>query len=408
MMRVRADGNGRPGRALFVQATEPAAYPPLIRGSSLLAEAGWEVTFLSAPIIGMPLMLDSHPRIAAHAIPARPSHVMGKAAYARYIASAAALAMRVQPHVVYASDPLGAAPGLLAAQLSGAHLVYHEHDSPAPDALRPWLARLRATAARTARFVIFPNENRARIADAELGLLPDRLRIVWNVPRRAEVPPLASIPELPLIVYYHGSITPDRLPEAAIAAVRHFGGRVRLRIVGYEAPGAPGYISRLEALARMPSGEPLVEYIGQLPRVGDLLQQAARAHVGLALMPRTTDDLNMHNMVGASNKAFDYMAAGLALLVSDLFDWRQTFAAPGFARVCNPTDEHSLIAELRWFLDHPAERRTMAARGRSKVAEDWNYDTAFAPIMAELSATENGLRAPPSPAETITCRKDYA
>jgi glycosyltransferase involved in cell wall biosynthesis len=394
MIHVRADGNGRlPGRALFVQATEPAAYPPLIRGSSLLAEAGWEVTFLSAPVIGMPLMLDSHPRIAAHAIPVRPSHVMGKAAYARYIASAAALAARLRPHVVYASDPLGAMPGLLAAHISGAHLVYHEHDSPSPGALRPWLARLRAMAARAARFVIFPNENRARIADAELGLLPDRLRIVWNVPRRAEVPPLASIPELPLIVHYHGSITPHRLPEAAIAAVRHFGGRVRLRIVGYEAPGAPGYISRLEALGCMPSGEPLVEYIGQLP-LGDLLQQAARAHVGLALMPRTTDDLNMRNMVGASNKAFDYMAAGLALLVSDLVDWRRMFVAPGFARACDPTDAHSLISALGWFLDHPEERRAMALRGRSKVAEEWNYDTAFAPIMAELSATENGLRAP--------------
>jgi glycosyltransferase involved in cell wall biosynthesis len=350
------------------------------------------VTFLSAPIVGMPLMLDPHPRIAAHAIPARPSHVMGKATYARYIAAAAALAIRVRPHVVYASDPLGAAPGLLAAYLSGAHLVYHEHDSPMPGALQPLLARLRAAAARAARLVVFPNEDRARIADAELGFVPDRLRIVWNMPRRDEVPPLAAIPEAPLIVHYHGSISPDRLPEATIAAVRQFGGRVSLRIAGYEAPGARGYISRLEAFGRMSSGESLVKYLGPLP-LSDILKQAAQAHIGLALMPRTTDDVNMRNMVGASNKAFDYMAAGLALLVSDLVEWRRMFVVPGFARACNPADAHSLIDALGWFLDHPEERRAMAVRGRSKIATEWNYDSAFAPIMAELSATENGIRA---------------
>jgi glycosyltransferase involved in cell wall biosynthesis len=358
------------------------------------------VTFLSAPVVGMPLMLNPHPRIAVHAIPARPSHVMGKAAYARYIASAAAFAIRIRPHVVYASDPLGAAPGLLAARLSGAHLVYHEHDSPAPGVLQPWLARLRTAAARAARLVIFPNEDRARISGAELGFAPNRLRIVWNVPRRADALPLAPIPEPPLIVYYHGSITPDRLPEAAVAAIRHFGGRVHLRIAGYEAPGARNYISRLEALGRAPSGERLVEYMGAIPQLGDLLEQAAHAHVGLALMPRTTDDVNMRNMLGASNKPFDYMAAGLALLVSDLGDWRQMFVAPGFARACDPSEAESLIAALSWFLDHPEERRTMAERGRSKIATEWNYDTAFAPVMAELSETDariRGLRPFPRP-----------
>ena len=39
-------------RILFVQATDPANYPPLIHASSLIAEAGWEATFLSAPIEG--------------------------------------------------------------------------------------------------------------------------------------------------------------------------------------------------------------------------------------------------------------------------------------------------------------------------------------------------------------------
>jgi hypothetical protein len=110
-------------RVLFVQATEPAGYPPLIHTGVLRAETGWEVTFLSAPIDGKPLRLPHHPRIAISALPARPSHVMTKTAYAAYCAAAACLALRLRPDVVYASDPLGAGPGLLAARIAGARLV---------------------------------------------------------------------------------------------------------------------------------------------------------------------------------------------------------------------------------------------------------------------------------------------
>ena len=67
-------------RVLFLQATEPAAYPPLINAGVLMAEAGWEVTFLSAPIADKPLRMPYHPRIAVSALPARPSHVMTKTA----------------------------------------------------------------------------------------------------------------------------------------------------------------------------------------------------------------------------------------------------------------------------------------------------------------------------------------
>ena len=160
-------------------------------------------------------------------------------------AAAARLALRLRPDVVYASDPLGAGPGLLAARLAGATLVYHEHDSPSPGMLHPVLARSRAAAARSARLIVFPNEERARVAQSELRFSDDRLHIVWNVPRRAELVSSAATAEPPLIVYYHGSITPERLPETVALAVRRMAGRVRLRIAGYEAPSARGYVRHL-------------------------------------------------------------------------------------------------------------------------------------------------------------------
>ena len=90
-------------------------------------------------------------------------------------------------------------------------------------------------------------------------------------------------------------------------------------------------------------------------------------------------------MTGASNKPFDYMAAGLALLVSDQPDWRGMFVGPGYARSCDPIDPASIAAALAWYLDHPAERRAIGAHGRAKIEAEWNYDTAFAPVMSALN-----------------------
>jgi glycosyltransferase involved in cell wall biosynthesis len=348
----------------------------------LMAEAGWEATFLSAPISGSRLELARHPRIAVRAIPTRPSHVWGKAAYLRYSAAAARLALGLRPDVVYASDPLGAAPGLLAAKIARARLVYHEHDSPTAGSLHPSLARARAAAARRAEVVIFPNEARARIARAELGFAADRLQIVWNMPRRAELPPLDSHPEAPLIAYYHGGISPDLLPEAVVEAVRRLRGRACLRIFGSEAPGAAGYVRRLLDLGGDGKSAGFVHYGGQIPR-DELVATAAKAHVGLALI--TGGSVNIRHLSGASNKVFDYMAARLALLVTDKPDWRDMFIEPGYARACDPADPASIAAALTWFLDHPAERREMGASGRARIEAEWNYDSAFAPIISALA-----------------------
>src|SRR5262249_31702290 len=154
-----------------------------------------EVTFLSAPVAGRPLTLPSHPRVNAQAIPTRPSHVMRTIDYALYVTSSVRLALRLRPDVVYASDALGAGPGLLAANLTGAKLVDHEHDSPRRTAINPIIARLRAATVRSARLIVFPNEARARLAQSELGFPNTRLKIVWNVPRRKEIVSSAATTE---------------------------------------------------------------------------------------------------------------------------------------------------------------------------------------------------------------------
>jgi glycosyltransferase involved in cell wall biosynthesis len=99
----------------------------------------------------------------------------------------------------------------------------------------------------------------------------------------------------------------------------------------------------------------------------------------------------MRQMVGASNKPFDYMACGLPLLVTNLPEWVSTFVTPGYARPCDPEDPDSIEAALRWYLDHPDERREMGRRCRDKIRQSWNYETMFRDVLAEL---DNGCSPP--------------
>ena len=144
--------------------------------------------------------------------------------------------------------------------------------------------------------------------------------------------------------------------------------------------------------------------LGAIPLRADLLEQSSRCDVGLALMPLTSDDVNLRTMAGASNKPFDYLARGLALLVSDLAEWKALFVDPGYGLACNPEDPESIGQALRWFVEHPTEVRRMGERGRVKVEREWNYETQFAPVLRRLTAsTANGAAAPSQEASAGQC-----
>jgi len=371
-------------RVLFLQITEAGGYPPIIHASHLMGSAGWDVAILNAPIADHRLEMPRHPQIRIVNIPQRSSHRVNTSDYVRYMLGAGRLALTFRPDVVYASDPFAAGPALAAVKIGNAALAYHEHDTPNAGALNPRIAKLRGKAARAAKLVIFPNENRAKTAQSELGFGDEQLRIVWNVPRRAELPARDPSPDAPIVLHYHGNISPQLLPENVVEAMIRSPHDYRLRIMGYESPGARDYAARLVELGKR-RGAGIVEYVGQVSR-DRLLAEAAKASIGIALMPQRTSDINLVNIVGASNKAFDYMASGLGLLVSAQPEWKQTFVAPGYGRSCDPGKIGYIAEQLRWFAEHPAELRGMGLRGRAKIEADWNYDTAFTPVIAELEA----------------------
>jgi len=180
-----------------------------------------------------------------------------------------------------------------------------------------------------------------------------------------------------LTVFYHGSIVPDRLSLNVVRALAELPKAVSLEFAGYETVGHDGYIREILAEAERVGVSSRVRYIGILPLRAELLPRCSQAHVGLSILPLDSRDLSMVTMVGASNKPFDYLLCGLALLVSNLPDWKQAFVQLHYGLACDPREPASIANALRWFLDHPEERRRMGTQGRKRVLSDWNYETQF-------------------------------
>lgn len=382
-------------RILYVQYSDAAAYPPLEHSSEIFAERGWDVLFLGVDRNHI-LKLPTHPRIRVKNLSGGKSRVGQGLQYFTYGLWLLYTIYGWRPRWIYASDPLVLPALRLIKKFTRTPVLYHEHDAPNVDPGNSRFMKLvlasRKKFARQAELCVLPQELRLIDFVKETGRTGPTL-CVWNCPRVGEVLGNHSDRKDCLIVYYHGSINRARLPPELVIAASRFKGAVRIRIAGYEAPGSAGYVRDLMDLAESHGDGALVEFLGTINRKS-LLPVASKAHVGVSFMPKAPDDINLEHMVGASNKPFDYMACGLPLLVTNLPEWISTFVAPGYGRACDPNDVDSIASELRWYLDHPAERQEMGQRCVQQIKEAWNYDLMFSMVVDKIeSARTNGAVA---------------
>lgn len=378
------------GRILYIQYTDPAAYPPLEHSSRLLAESGWEVRFLGKEAYGeaRALRFVGHRQIDVRLMPYAAPGLRQKINYICYALWCAYHAFIWGPDWVYASDPLSAPVALFISTVVGRRIVYHEHDAPTDRAQTLFMRaclRARRAMARIAEFCVFPNAERAEVFRASAGR-PRAAEIVWDCPAVEEVASTSNAHDgLGLKVCYQGSITPERLGRV-VEAIALLPSDVVLTIVGYETVGTKGYTAELLRTAgTLGLDTSRVRVQGAVPTRRDLFQAISGQDIGLSLMPVDRGDINMRTMLGASNKSFDFLACGIPILVSDLPDWRTCFVDGGYGLACDPREPRSIAAAIQTFYDNREMLRLMGERGRQRVMSDWNYDGQFARVYSRLA-----------------------
>jgi glycosyltransferase involved in cell wall biosynthesis len=383
-------------RMVYVQYTQPSAYPPLEHSALVLAEAGWEVLFLGITKVGDPhLEWPAHPRITVRVLPPSGPGWWRKMHYVWFGMWVLGWILRWRPEWVYASDVLACPVVLPVSCWPGLHVVYHEHDAPQVSGrgiVRRLVLWTRCKLAERAAARVLPNAERANQFIRDVANHRPTFN-VWNCPSRTEMtPPRGPHRDKGLRVLYVGSIVPFRLPTTVIEALALLPDDVHLQIIGYASPGHPDYVSELQAIAQRLNVAQRTHFVDGMPHPS-LLLRSREADVGLVLMPAVADDESQQWMPGASNKPFDYLASGLAVLVSDEPGWNDLFVEPGYGLACTPEDPGSIADALRWLLDHPVEMRAMGERGRQRVAVEWNYETQFGPVREWLDSRSTATYA---------------
>lgn len=376
---------GQSPRIVYIQYTNPGAYPPLVHSSRILAGRGWHVLFLGTGARGAnELTIPEHPNIQCKQKAFCPPGWRQKLHYVWFSFWCLFWVFRWKPDWIYASDLWSCLPAVLIQWLLRVPLVYHEHDSPAATAPRGFIRLTywaRRQCARVANFCILPNAQRAKWFQAETQAA--KVQVVWNCPSLDEVPPARNSPGLVRKLLYHGSIVPERLPLTVVEALKEITQPVVLKIVGYETVGSEGYLKRMEHTAAQLGISERLEIVGALSR-RETMQFCATCDVGLSLLPIRHRDANLEYMTGASNKPFDYLACGLPILVSRLPAWQELFVEPGYALACDPADPASIAAAIQYFCDHPEQVQAMGERGRQRVLAEWNYQAQFQDIVERL------------------------
>lgn len=334
-----------------------------------LSEAGYEVHLL---IAGAESRLEDGVRM--HSLAESTERPPLRRQWRRQLRAARkALALRADlyhlhdPHLI----PLG-----LVLKRRGAKVVYDVHEHYPEHARSKLAGKPLRGAAKAATWRLLEDAARrsfdgfvcASVALAE-RFPPERTVVVGNFPIKDEIGLANSLPRLAErdpIALYLGCSRPDRgvhrLVEAArllpddLGAVLRFVGEMRPATLTGEIEALP-WADRIEILPERRSRAWVAE-------------QLSAATVGIAVMTPTLNAAEGWR----SNKLFEYMAAGLPVVVADAPRWREIVDGYGCG-LAVPADDPRAIAEAIALLLRDRELADRLGRnGRAAVEAELNWE----------------------------------
>jgi glycosyltransferase involved in cell wall biosynthesis len=259
---------------------------------------------------------------------------------------------------------------------AGKRVVYDAHEEvPLQMRYKEWIpARARANVARA--FARFEAACVAQIDGLVAANPPtlQRLRrhqpravLVANYPRLDEIVPAPSWNDRERAACYVGGITRVRGACGLVEAMAHADAELLLA-----GPISPPEL-RLE-LERS-TGWPRVRYLGRLGR-DRVIRLLARAKVGVIPLHPIANYLTAYPV-----KLFEYLAAGLPVVSTDVPLWREVLDAEGCG-ICVPHGSPERLAgAITSLLDDDARARAMGERGRRAAEKRYSWATQAAALV---------------------------
>ena len=301
--------------------------------------------------------------------------------------------LRRRPTLVHCNDYNTMWIGV-SARLLGSAVVYDAHELWPDRNLRPeprwWLLACEALFVRVAHRVITTSPEYARV-------IAWRYRVHEPVVVR-NIPPVeregqhmsedrerstgdAEREGQPLAIYV-GALTRNRGLEESIDVLARLP-NVRLRLVG---PASSGYRARLEAMAdRLGVGSRLE--VADPVSPSEVVEAIRGADVGLALIQPAC----LSYELTLPNKLFEYVAAGVPVLGSDLPAIADFIETRGVGLVTDPLDPDRTAEALREILRPERSADFREAAQRAAADETWGREsTTLARVYIEALEASRG------------------
>jgi glycosyltransferase involved in cell wall biosynthesis len=283
----------------------------------------------------------------------------------------------VRPQLVHFHDPELLPMAVLLGRL-GIRVIYDAHENlPSQIMAKYWIPRWsrRAVAWGVGRIELGAAQRMDAVVVAWPGIAErfpgTRTIMVRNFPVRDELSatdPVAYRERSRAFVYVGGISEARGIREMtcaidALAAVER--GWPTLIVAGRFHP------SSLEDEIALLPGWKRVEFTGWADRA-QVAHILGRARAGMMTLHPTPNHIDSE-----PNKLFEYMAAGIPVIVSDFPRWREVVDTVGCGLLVDPSDPEAIAEAMQWILDHPDEAEAMGRRGRTAVEVTYNWDSEF-------------------------------
>jgi len=221
-----------------------------------------------------------------------------------------------RPALVHCNDYNTMWVGVAARLLGGSTVVYDSHelwpDRNGRSEPRWWLIACESLFVRAAHRTITASPGYAEVMAKRYRIAPPG--VIRNIPDSSMLSATGSRNgDSPAgdgrLALYVGALTTGRGLEISIMALNRLDD-VRLRLVG---PARPAYLEELVQLAEVEGVSDRVEFAGAVTP-DELIETISEASVGLALI----QPICLSYRMSLPNKVFEYVAAGLPVLGSDL------------------------------------------------------------------------------------------
>lgn len=298
-------------------------------------------------------------------------------------------ALALKAEVYHFHDPELIPVGIIL-RLTGKKVIYDVHeDLPKQILSKPWIARpIRKIIAFFAHYIEYScacfgfSAIVAATPSIAINFPETKTHVIQNFPILDELQTLNSPYNLrSLSVLYLGGITKIRGVIENIQAFDYVNkSAVRFKLAGsFDTPELEQEAKQLAAWHR-------VDFPGWLNRQ-QIRALLADSRVGLVLLHPVPNYLEAYPV-----KLFEYMCAGLPVIVSDFPLWRQIVEDAQCGLLVDPLKPKEIAKAIDWLIDHPLEAEQMGENGRNAVLKKYNWAHEEAKLLSLYQRLEADIK----------------